>query len=84
MKVLLNTMKVTILSYTSVSNQHIVHFKLTQCYMSVITICQKSWGTRRATTTEKKKKESLKVSSLITFGQSHEGISIKIFSRLSF
>jgi len=81
MKVLLNTMKVTILPYTSVSNQHIVHFKLTQCYMSVVAICQKSWETTRMT---KKKKESLKVSSLITSGQSHEGVSTKTFSRLNF
>ena len=82
MKVLLNTMKVTILPYTSVSNQHIVHFKLTQCYMSVVAICQKSWETTRMT--KKKKKESLKVSSLITYGQSHEGVRTKTFSRLNF
>ena len=36
MEVLSNTMVVIILQYISVSNQHIVHIKLTQCYMSII------------------------------------------------
>ena len=36
MEVLPNTMLVIILQYMSVSNQHTVHLKLTQCYMSII------------------------------------------------
>ena len=33
---------VIILQYTSISNEHIVHLKVTQCYMSMIS--QSSWG----------------------------------------
>ena len=36
MAVLGNTTEVIILQYISVSNQHIVHIKLAQCYMSII------------------------------------------------
>ena len=35
-EVLAKAMVVSILQYISVSNKHLVHLKLTQCYMSII------------------------------------------------
>ena len=46
-QVLANPVVVIILRYISVSSQHIVYFKLTQYYMSIIS--QWSWGNEEQT-----------------------------------
>ena len=41
MKVLANSMVVTIVQYISVTSEQVVHLKLTQCYRSITS--QQSW-----------------------------------------
>lgn len=41
MEVVVNTTVIIVLQFINVSNRHIVHLKLTQCHLSIIS---QSWG----------------------------------------